>query len=91
MNPCINCKLDNEECHESGFANHCDPWVEWKTEHLLWRGKERIKNLRATKGRRREGRENGDCNRKEGKEKRWYTGRNQALPSEVQTKGNQLI
>jgi len=39
MNPCIDCSLDNQGCHESGFANErCEAWRVWKTQFVIWRG-----------------------------------------------------
>lgn len=44
MNPCINCPLDNQGCHESGFADaKCEPWHKWKTELLIFKAEERLR------------------------------------------------
>ena len=42
MNPCIDCSLDKQGCHKSGFANEqCKLWIEWKTQVYIWQGERR--------------------------------------------------
>lgn len=42
MNPCLNCSLDKQGCHESGFANErCKDWIKWKTQVYIWQGEAR--------------------------------------------------
>ena len=53
MNPCINCSLDKQGCHESRFANErCKLWIEWKTQVYIWQGERRQKIREGQKKRR---------------------------------------
>lgn len=46
MNPCINCPLDTQGCHFSGFAEaKCAAWSEWKTNLLLFKAETRQESL----------------------------------------------
>jgi hypothetical protein len=37
MNPCINCSLDSQGCHESGFCDQCPHWKAWKAELAIFK------------------------------------------------------
>ena len=38
MNPCIDCTLDKQGCHESGFAaDKCPYWATWVTELAIFK------------------------------------------------------
>jgi len=43
MNPCINCPLDSQGCHECGFADaKCSAWIEWKTNLLIFKAEAKL-------------------------------------------------
>ena len=49
MNPCIDCSLDKQGCHESGFAAaKCPYWSAWVTELALFKAecKQRTREAR---------------------------------------------
>jgi len=50
MNPCFNCPLDSQGCHESGFADSkCDAWIEWKTSLLIFKAEAKLNQRSKTR------------------------------------------
>ncbi len=50
MNPCINCPLDSQGCHECGFADaECAAWATWKTSLLIFKAEAKLNSKEQTR------------------------------------------
>ena len=45
MNPCLQCKRDEDYCHSTGQDEYCSPWQAWKIQVLIWLGESKRAEL----------------------------------------------